>query len=152
MSLKIGFPIVHKDGKCDAVWIATARRSRGEKTFVKWNNKTLNPDKPFDGNPTGNNIIKQILSHQSIIFTCEAVSPVSKDGSYSVEIKGDSFGLALSIASHYEIPSVQSPDFEILLTGKVENNNPQPLKDANASEHKRRICNSERIHSHRIRG
>ncbi|MEN8217512.1 MAG: DEAD/DEAH box helicase [Pseudomonadota bacterium] len=128
-SLKIGFPIVIDD-TCYAVWIETAVPSRGEQTSITWNNKQLNPNEPFHGAAQLNKTINKILDHQSIKFTCDAVQPKKEKGTYSVSIKGESFGLALSIATHYTITCSNTAEFEILLTGKADDSSePSPLKD-----------------------
>ncbi len=137
MSLKIGFPIVHEDGKCDAVWIETTRR--GPNPFrVKWNGKELRTQSPFGDSAQLNKTIEKVLNYQSISFTCDHQSLVSGDGrdGYFVEkITGTSYGLALYIAIHYIIPSA-SDDLCILLTGGVEptSRHPQPLGEKTIKE------------------
>lgn len=123
--MKIGFPIIEEEtGICHAVWISTVLDS-GKNNKVKWNSNVVpKPEELFEYY-WYNNVLARIIKYRSITFKSDYERSDEKP------INGPSGGLALALASHYDLSVSDMTDVEpsILLTGAVDedNENPVPL-------------------------
>jgi hypothetical protein len=116
MKVKIGFPVVGSDASTVfAVWIGTSP-ANGTSGTAYWNGVPL-PLQNSQFNNELTEIARGILQTRNLYFSCD-------NSSYAPTrdvITGVSFGLAMTLALHYELPFLQSEAaLEVLLSGGVD--------------------------------
>jgi len=135
--VRIGFPVIKK-GECCAVWISTRYQGECNPKAVRWNNKDLSHKYPFGKKHKHlNDVVREIIKQRSISFQCDDLETENKtDVGEFIPIEGPSWGLALELASHYDLdPSKMEKkiDVDVLLTGAVKAGEVYPLLDKDDS-------------------